>query len=126
MTESKMTRIAPVEESTKNSVRPLLRLPPFALLPFFEVLRNSLFRKAQVDDREQKLSPRNQTLSTLLMGAQIDHDSRTVRFENEMQHGRNVLVGTGRLVDHLSGYRHQSGEQLRDQIRQDIAFVTES
>lgn len=121
-----LTHNVPVEESAKDRVCPLLCFPPFAPFPFFKVLRNSLFRKAQVDHCEQKLAPRHQAFGTLLMDTQVDHNSSTVCLENEMQHGRNILIGAGRLIDHLAGYRYQGGEQLCNQIWQNIALVTES
>src|SRR4051812_47129969 len=63
-----------MEEPAQNSICPFLGFPPFALLPFFEVFWYSILREPQVDDGKQKLTPRHQTLGTLLMSAKIDNN----------------------------------------------------
>jgi len=82
----------PMKQPSQNRIRPLFRLPPLAPLPIFFILGHSLLRNLQIDDSEQKLTPRNQRLCRLLLRTEIDNNRRLVRLQYQVQHCGNLLI----------------------------------
>ena len=86
----------PMEQSTQNSTRPFLCLPPLAPLPLFLVNRNSVGRNTKIQDLEEQSSPRHEALRALLISRQIQYDRVFVRLEDEVQDYGNLLLGASR------------------------------
>ena len=119
-------RNRPVEQTTKYSIRPLLGLPPFTALPLLFVYRDDLLGNLQIDDRKEQLTPRNQALRTLLICAEVNHNTSLVRLQNKMQHRRDFLRCARGRLQHLRGDADKDREDLGDDLRQNIALLAES
>lgn len=83
-----------VEETAKDLVCPLLRLPPLRPLALLLILGNSILRDLKVNDLEEETAPRHETVRALLVGAQMKDDTCGVCFQNKVEKGGHFLVGT--------------------------------
>ena len=89
---------------------------------------NDLLRYFEINHREQKLSPQDETLRGLLMRREVDDDTRFIRVEDKVKHGWDFLglrLGMGRL-EHVGGNRDESWEQRRDQGRHRVWLLVKT
>jgi len=68
----------PMEETAEGGIRPFLRFPPLTTLPLVLVLRDRFFGDLQIDELEEQATPRDKTLSTLLVLAEMHYKTRLV------------------------------------------------
>jgi len=116
-----------MEQSPQNAIGPLFRFPPLALFTFVFVLWQYLFWDLEINDSEEELAPGYEALFALLVFREMDHDAGLVRFEDEVEHRRDLLVsvGGGRSLKHLRGNRDKGREEVLDDLREVIGLLTE-
>ena len=85
-----------MEQSPEDTICPLLRFPPLALLPLFFVPWHGIGWDLKVDHLEEEVRPWDEALLALLVLAQLEDDTPTVCFKDEMQDGWDVLRGARR------------------------------
>ena len=115
-----------MEETAENLVRPLLSLPPLGALTLVLIRWFSILRNLQVDNLEQETSPGHETLRALLVRAEMKDDARRVSLQDEVEKGRNLLVGTSRRVrESLGGDGHKRREEGLYKLRENIVVLAE-
>lgn len=116
----------PVEQPPQRRIRPLLRLPPLAALPLVLVLRHRVLGDLQVHELEEQAAPRHEALRALLVRAEVHHEARLVRLEDEVQHRRDLRRRGGRRGGHVRRDAHERGEQLADDLGHHVVLLAEA
>ena len=117
---------APMEEIAKNGVRPFFGFPPLTVLPIFFILGYSFLRQRQVNYIEQELSPGHDTLSCLLVRAELHAYARFICLDDEVQHCWNFLSCAGKSLHHSGSDIDEGREELRNQARPNFTVLTEA